>query len=652
MRVLRNGSMVMKFSNKQLRRRGVIGLAALMAWANPAFAQVQLPLPGQQTNIPQGSPLDPGATVGQQSVPPATILGQDDQPFRPTTIDEPDANAAQSTDQLSRAQTTTLDRNARIRQRARPSEFEDYVAKIIGRPLPRFGQDLILPSQRDFSSPSTSTVPPDYRLNIGDTVVISLTGSVSGSVDRQIDTNGNIFLPNVGVIRLAGVRYADARDKISTAIGTQYRNYSVNLTVKALRGIRVYVTGFANNPGAFTVNSLSTVANAVLQAGGPAAGGSFRSVKLYRNGAEVVDFDLYELIRGGNRVNDAVLQNEDVLFIPPAGEQIAVIGSVNQEAIYEAKPGETVNQLLAIAGGSNVLGETDRVLLYRTKEKPELGAVEIAISQATSMAARGGDILQILSKGSLAQSVQRKFMLVRIEGEVNNPGNFFVPPNTSLNALLEIAGGLTPRAFPFATRLVRQSVRVQQRESYQQALDQLEQTIVSAPLVSSTRQSESSRAAELASSRELLRRLRTIEPDGRVVLDIPVEATSLPGDLAIENNDSITVPIQPSTIGVFGAVFRPASFLLTNKGLTVREYIERAGGMQRVADSRSIFVVRANGDVLSRKRGALKATVLPGDVIFVPVRAKTASAWQQFLEVASTVFQFGLTAAVVASVVE
>src|SRR6185369_8286785 len=212
--------------------------------------------------------------------------------------------------------------------------------------------------------------------------VIYLTGSVEGSVEREIDTNGRIFLPSVGHIQLAGVRYADLRDKIAEAVGRQYRGYSVGVGIKKLRGIRVYVTGFANNPGAFTVSGLSTIANAVFQAGGPSSGGSFRSVKLYRNGAEVADFDLYQLLRGGNRVNDAVLQNEDVLFIPPSGEQVAVIGSVQQEAIYEAKPGETIEQILAAAGGPNVLADTGRVIVYHAQDIANVGPREVTRAAA------------------------------------------------------------------------------------------------------------------------------------------------------------------------------------------------------------------------------------------------------------------------------
>ncbi len=615
--------------------------------------------------VPSGSPLSGDPQSGQQqdqgqqqqiptrssSSSSGTSLGaqQDSPSFSPTQIG--DSSGSGSDAQSSDTSRNGLLSNSLLRRPAKPGEFEDYIARVLGRPLPRFGANLMLPSERDFATPATATVPPDYILNVGDTVSVALTGSIDGTVDRQIDTDGRIFLPKVGSITLAGVRYGDLRSRISAAIGRQYRGYSVTVGIKRLRGIRVYVTGFANNPGAFTVSSLSTIANAIFSAGGPTAGGSFRSVKLYRRGAEVADFDMYQLLRGGNRLEDAVLQNEDVLFIPPAGPQVAVIGSVNEEAIYETRPGESLDTALAFAGGPNSLGDPSRVILYRTSDTRIVGPQQIRREQAGDVQVAGGDVLQILSKGTLTQPMERQAVLVRIEGEVNRPGNYYVAPNTPMGQVIASAGGLTSRAFPFGTRLQRISVRAQQRESYLDAIRQLELSIAASPITADRSTDAGDRDRQLAGGREVLERLRRAEPDGRVVLDIAANATSLPGDILLENNDSIVVPPRATTVGVFGAVYRPASFLLSDgRPLRVADYIERAGGTLRAADRGGIFVVRANGSVLSTKRGALKAPVLPGDVIFVPVRTQGSSFWAKLRDITTILFQIGLSAATISAI--
>jgi protein involved in polysaccharide export with SLBB domain len=606
----------------------------------------------QQQGVPQGSPLDPSGRPMAGSSGSSGSSGQSSEQnglLQPSTVVDTQQSTI-PTDRLLDGRSGQL--NTRLKPPPGPSEFEKYVERVLGRKLPRFGTDLLLPSQRDFATPATAAVPPDYVLNVGDVVAISMTGSIEGSVEREIDNDGKIVLPKVGRVQLAGTRYADLRDNVSRAIGRQYRGYEVTVGVRRLRGVRVYVTGFANNPGAFTVSSLSTIANAVFAAGGPNAGGSFRTVKLYRNGAEVADFDLYQLVRGGNRVNDAVLQNEDVLFIPPAGQQVAVIGSVQEEAIYEAKPGETLETMLAVAGGPNDLGDASRTILYRTTEPTRVGPQEIRREQMANTEVAGGDILQVLSRGSLIQPVVRQSVLVRVEGEVNRPGNYFVAPNTPMRTVMALAGGLTPRAFAYGTKLTRQSVRIQQQESFREAIEQLELTLAAAPLTADSSVPGADRAAQLAGARATLDRLRAAEPDGRVVMQISPATNVLPEQVLLENNDSIVVPVRSTTVGVFGAVYRPASFLLDDraKPMRVKDYIDRAGGPIRAADRGTIFVVRANGEVLPRRRGALNAAVLPGDVIFVPVKTQGSSLLAKIRDISSIVFQFGLSAATVAAI--
>ena len=639
-----------------LKAISTAGFGAFMCLSFANFASAQMTQQSDPRYIPQGSP------VGSPSVDPRTLPNQgglttadptSSVMIRPDMVVDTERQLLLN-EQLLNAQRTVTERDPRLKAPPKPSEFERYVARVLGRKLPRFGADLLLPAQRDFATPATATVPPDYILNVGDVISIAMAGSIEGSVEREIDTNGRIFLPKVGAISAAGIRYGDLQDRVSAAIGRQYRGFTVNVGIRRLRGIRVYVTGFANHPGAFTVSSLSTMANAVFQAGGPNAGGSFRSVKLYRRGAEVADFDLYQLVRGGNRVNDAVLQNEDVLFIPPAGPQVAVIGSVNEEAIYETKPGESLETALALAGGANDFGDASRLILYRTAETARLGPQEVRREAMGTSPVMGGDIIQLLSRGSLIQPVDRQSVLVRVEGEVNRPGNYYVAPNTPMSQIMDLAGGLTPRAFAFGTRLTRLSVRIQQQESCEEAIKQLELTLAAAPLTSNPNSQAGQRELELAGARQVLDRLRNAEPDGRVVMSIAPAANALPGNVLLENNDSIIVPVRASTVGVFGAVYRPASFLLDEQArpLRVRNYIDRAGGPLRAGDRQEIFVVRANGEVLPKSKGALNAFVLPGDVIFIPVKTQSTNFWTRLRDLSTILFQVGVGASGIRAVTQ
>lgn len=637
----------------------IASVAGLMFGATPALSQTNSTV--YNPNVPAGSPVDP---TGLSQYLPSTANTQPQTAtsstpatpstttplFEPVTIDRNASNARDTSAVPRTNDNGLLDlESLRLRQPLKPGEFEIWARQVTGRNLKRFGADLLLPSAGDFSVPATSTIPPDYALNIGDTVSISLTGSTEGSVDVEIDRNGQIFLPNVGSITLLGVHYRDLHDRISAAVGRKYRGYEVAVSIKRLRGVRVYVTGFANHPGAYSVNSLSTLVNAVLQAGGPSAGGSFRSVKLYRNGREVTDFDLYSALRKGDLSLDPLLQNEDVLFIPPLGQEVAVIGSVNEEAIYEIRPGETLADTLRLAGGPTAVADPSRVILYRLSDQDTVGSRQIARADATGYLASNGDIVQILPQGTLARPLERQQAIVRIEGEVNKPGNYFVPPNTPLEEVVKMAGGLTPRAYVYGTRFSRESVRAQQRASFLEAVDQMELSLAAAPLAGDRLIDASERQAQIAAGRLFLSQLRQKEPDGRLVLDLASTDQALPGTLLLENNDRIVIPPRVDTVGVFGAVYRPASFLLgQGKPDRIKDYVQQAGGTIRGSDPGNIFVVRANGSVLTRKRGALNARVMPGDTVFVPVRTQSASTLAKIRDITQIIFQLGLGVAAVA----
>jgi protein involved in polysaccharide export with SLBB domain len=632
-------------------------MPGLLLAAMPATAQML----SSGDNLPTGLPIDPSMSQGQGQGQSGQTLPEPPRrdssgAFNQSTIYEPISIGSGGTTGASSPATAQASDSGmlelqRLRQPAKPGEFEQWVRDVTGRDLKRYGNDLLIPSARDFSVPATATIPPDYALNIGDTISIALTGSVDGSVNAEIDRNGQIFLPQVGAITLAGVRYRDLRDRVAAAVGRQYRGYDVTVSVQRLRGIRVYVTGFANHPGSYSVNSLSTLVNAVLAAGGPSPGGSFRTIKLYRNGREVTDFDLYRLIREGDRSRDPILQNEDVLFIPPVGQQVAVIGSVNEEAIYEARPGESMDDLLRLAGGPTNVADPSRVILYRQSDQDTVGSRQIPRTQTAAIPVAGGDILQVLPQGTLVRPLERQQAIVRIEGEVNKPGNYYVPPNTPLSEVIAMAGGLTPRAYVYGTRFSRESVRAQQRSSFLEAVDQMELTLAAAPLQSTGLGDAGERQAQLAAAREFLEKLRVKEPDGRVVLDLSPTDTVLPVNLPVENSDRIVVPPRVDTIGVFGAVYRPSSFLLDRTGRRrVRDFVEQAGGTIRGADNGNIFVVRANGSVLTKKRGALNAQVLPGDTVFVPVRSRSSSLFAKIRDISQMVFQLGISAAALAAI--
>lgn len=530
-----------------------------------------------------------------------------------------------------------------------PSEFETYVSTLAGQPLRRFGSELLLPSARDFTAPPTTAIPPDYRINPGDELLLGLTGSVQASGLRLVvDSEGRIFVPRVGAIAVGGIRYGDLHSVIERQVSRQYRGFNLEVAIGRQHGITVYVTGFAARPGSYTASSLSTLVNAVLAAGGPAAGGSFRSIQLRRGGQLVSDFDLYDLLLKGDKRGDAVLQNGDVIYIAPAGEEVAVIGSVNRQAIFELAPDETLTDAVLYSGGVNSVADNSRLMVLNGMSGADAGWREVSATDAGATKARRGDVVRVLSQVGIARPLRQQPVLVTLSGEVARPGRYYVQPGTQMADVLAQAGGLTREAFPYASVITRDSVKHQQRLSYDRAIDDVELLLAAQP-VTSVNRAQLAQPGNLALIKNIVDQLRRREPDGRLVFDLPVDAAALPGDLILENNDIVHVPARPVTVGVFGAVPSPASFAYRDDA-TVEDFVKSAGGIQKIGDKGEIFVVRANGTVLAGGKRALRAPALPGDLVYVPIDADRGEFWARLRDITGTLFSGLVGAASIAAI--
>lgn len=553
-----------------------------------------------------------------------------------------------------RAAQTAADRRApeadRVRpgQRApaQPGEFERFVAAVLGYPLPRFGSTLV-GDTRAFAPSTNATVPPDYRINPGDTVSLGLTGSVEGALQLTVDSNGRIFVPRIGAVNVGGVRYGDLEGVLRGAVGREFREFNVSVSVGELRGLRVYVTGFVASPGAYTVSSLSTVVNAVLAAGGPNASGSFRSILLQRNGRTIATLDLYDLLLNGDKSSDVVLQNEDVIFIGPVGDQVAITGSVNNRGIFETASGESLDDLLRYAGGPSSVADRDRLLVANVSNINQSGWQSLTWAEAAATAPEAGGIVRVLPAVGLAQPLARQAVLVTIEGEVERPGNYYLRPGSTMADLIAQAGAFTPRAYLYGTRVLRDSIRIQQEEGFAQAIAGLELSLAAAPITDRRTRTADEAREDQGFALAIIEQLRTRRPDGRIILDVEPGGEGLPMALLLENNDRVLIPPRPVTVGVFGAVFQPGSFAESH-GDRIGDYLAKAGGPTRIADRSGLFVVRANGAVVSQQQSGrgnvLDEYAMPGDIIFVPVQTRGNSLLDRVIEVATAIYQVSLGA--------
>jgi protein involved in polysaccharide export with SLBB domain len=299
------------------------------------------------------------------------------------------------------------------------TEFQKFVASTTGEVLPIYGADLFRQVPSTFAPLDLTPVPPDYTIGPGDELRIRIWGQVNQRADLRVDRSGDIYLPQVGQIHVAGIPYSGLDEHLRADVGRIYRNFDLTAEVGQIRAIQVYVAGEARRPGVYTVSSLSTLVDALFASGGPSTTGSLRHIELRRGGSVVTDFDLYALLLHGDKTKDAPLQSGDVIFIPPVGPLAAITGSVKEPAIYELRDGEPLSDALADAGGVSTVAAQARISIERIDEHRDRYAMEVAWDAAglkTPLA--DGDLVQVLS------ILPKYEKTVILRGNTANPGRF------------------------------------------------------------------------------------------------------------------------------------------------------------------------------------------------------------------------------------
>jgi hypothetical protein len=166
------------------------------------------------------------------------------------------------------------------------SDFERFAEDAAGRRLAVYGRGLFDEVPSTFAPMDHIPVPADYAVGPGDELLIRIWGKIDLDTSVTVDRNGQIALPKVGTLNVAGLRYEQLNSYLHTAVGVIYKGFELNVTLGHLHSIQIYVLGSARQPGAYTVSSLSTLLDALFASGGPSATGSMRHIQLRRAGGD------------------------------------------------------------------------------------------------------------------------------------------------------------------------------------------------------------------------------------------------------------------------------------------------------------------------------------------------------------------------------
>jgi protein involved in polysaccharide export with SLBB domain len=366
-----------------------------------------------------GAPQDPAAYQQVQTQEkPKTPAGDQsptgEQPSSPAVVLD-DIHTLPSTNTRTLAQPSA----AITSQPVELTDFQRLVEASLGKPLPVYGENLFENVPTTFAPIDRVPVTSDYVIGPGDELLIRAWGQIDLDIHARVDRNGAIYLPKVGNLNVAGLKYDQVQQFLKAHIGRIYQNFDLNVTLGELRSIDVFVVGQARRPGRYTVSSLSTLANAVFSSGGPSPSGSMRHIELKRGKNMVTDFDLYDLLLKGDKSKDVLLLPEDVIYISPIGPQVALGGQVNVPAIYELKTETSLGEVLQLAGGLSTTADGAKVYIEEIKNRKDRSIEEVKLDPAgLAHPLKDGDILNF-------SLISPRFEnSVTLRGNVASPGRY------------------------------------------------------------------------------------------------------------------------------------------------------------------------------------------------------------------------------------
>ncbi len=308
-----------------------------------------------------------------------------------------------------------------------------------------FGADLFSSEPPTFEPNLQLPTPRNYIIGPGDQMLIDIYGRSEQNHRLTVSPEGNINIPYIGLVFVSGLTVDEATSKIRREMSNVYSAIrsgatQVSVSLGNIRSIKVVLTGEVVRPGTYTLPSVATAFNALYFSGGPTINGSFRDIRLIREGKVIAVLDIYDFLMNGSFSERFRLQDQDILMIPPYNSRVEFMGAVKRPKIFEIKEGETFEDLLTYAGGFTEEAYRARIRVIKITEK-EQRIEDLLSSQFSHYLPQTGDKYMV-------DSILNRFEnRVIINGSVFRPGEYELSPGLTLSMLIKKAEGLKEDAF-------------------------------------------------------------------------------------------------------------------------------------------------------------------------------------------------------------
>jgi protein involved in polysaccharide export with SLBB domain len=437
----------------------------------------------------------------------------------------------------------------------RKAEFDSIFSDFIKKDDRIFGSYLFNSQKLTFEPKLNIPTPINYILGAYDELLIDVSGLHEANYKLKVSPEGNVRVPNVGPIKVAGRTIEEATKRLKNEMmryfqGVQSGETKIVVSLGNIRSIQIAIVGEAVRPGTYTLPSLATAFNALYACGGPNKIGSYRSINVIRAGKIISTLDVYGMLVEGLKVNDVPLKDNDIIRIEPYITRAKVEGAVKRPSIFETISGEPLQKVLDFAGGftDNAQKSLVRVFRYINNSRAVIDVVERDFNR---FFLQTGDSVFV---SNISEHI--KGYTVTISGAVRNQGRFSLSENQTLKELLLNAQGFTEMALVDSVEIIR--------------------TVKDQNLLKNSQQKSS-----------------VI----KVKVDKELKGNDAAFNTVLENDDHVIVRLIPGyedveIVRIEGEVIFPGDFNILSKSERVSDIITRAGGLSQFAYPNGAFLIR------------------------------------------------------------
>jgi protein involved in polysaccharide export with SLBB domain len=338
---------------------------------------------------------------------------------------------------------------------------------------------------------------------------------------------------------------------------------------------------------------------------------------------------------------------------------VRIDGRVKMRGDYPLEPKMRVSDLLRAGGGLQdaAYGSKAELTRYRVSDdirQTHLVEIDLAAilkgDPSADLFLQPFDFLNVKEIPEWSEQEQ-----VTLSGEVRFPGVYPIQRGETLRSVLERAGGLTSLAFPAGSVFTRVDLKEREQQQIDRLAERLQSDLtVTAMQAAVANQGQAGQALTVGQS--LLSQLKSAKAVGRLVIDLNsvLEApVGSPADVVLREGDRLIIPKQKQEVTVIGEVQNTTSHFYRAE-LDRDDYIGLSGGATRKADRGRIYIVRADGSVISNEnsgwfRRSGQATMKPGDTVVVPLDTERMPALPMWQAVTGILYNLAIAAAAVNS---